>query len=310
MDLEFNADQRAVLDAAGRIADTHASASILGAAVFERSAALEADLEAAGLYDTATTEGLGPVAAAALVMRLARLPQTLALTASALLLPLQAPDWPRPGAVLWAQRDRPARWLPAARTVLCVRGDVVEAAALHDGDVLTLPSPFGHPVGRLHQPDTLPWQVLAADAQACRVWWQVGLAAELAGHLGAALDAVVEHVTHRRQFGRPLGAFQAVQHRLAEAAVRVEALRWLVLQAAHSGLAADAAAAAGHAQQSAQALVYDLHQFMGAMGLTLEHPLHRWTSRARMLQADLGGAEARYQDLADARWGHTDRVPA
>ncbi|WP_426727018.1 acyl-CoA dehydrogenase family protein, partial [Curtobacterium flaccumfaciens] len=72
---------------------------------------------------------------------------------------------------------------------------------------------------------------------------RLGVAIELTGCLDAALHAVVTHVSDRRQFGRPLGAFQAVQHRLAAAAVQVEAGRWLALQAAHSGRDADAACA-------------------------------------------------------------------
>lgn len=42
---------------------------------------------------------------------------------------------------------------------------------------------------------------------------------------------------------------------------------------------------------------------MGAMGLTLEHPLHRWTTRAKWLRSELDGAEKSYQALADATWG-------
>jgi alkylation response protein AidB-like acyl-CoA dehydrogenase len=310
MNFQHTADQQAFVDAVDRIAARHRTKSVLGASQLERSPELEADLERASLFDAAGVEELGPVAATAMIVRLAQLPQCLELIASALLLPLHAPALPRPCAVLWDRRRQPARWLSAARTVLCVRGDSVEVASLADGDTVALDSPFGYPVARLRAPDALPWQPLQADAQALRSWWRVGVAAELAGSLGAALDTVVEHVRDRRQFGRPLGAFQAVQHRLAEGAVRVEAMRWLALQAAHSGSAADAAAAAGYAQQAASTLLYDLHQFMGAMGLTLEHPLHRWTTRAKMLRADLGGAEAQYRAVADAAWGAVEEHTA
>jgi alkylation response protein AidB-like acyl-CoA dehydrogenase len=187
--------------------------------------------------------------------------------------------------------------------VWLLRSGGVEAAALTDADVEPLDSPFGLPMGRLRAPDTLGWRLLAVDVEALLALWRVGLAAEMAGNLGAALDAVVEHVRDRRQFDRPLGAFQGVQHRLAGAAVRIEAMRWLALRAAHSGNSADAAAAAGYAQQAVTVLIYDLHQFMGAMGLTLEHPLHRWTTRAKALRAELGGAEAQYHVLADDTWG-------
>lgn len=309
MNLDFTADQLAFLDAVDRIAGRHEGRATLGVAL-EPSPALRTDLEAAGLCDAVAIDELGPVAAAAMVMRLARLPQCVELPASALLLPLHAAGLPGPAAVLWGCNDRPARWLPGARTVLWVDGAQVLHAAPADGDVESLASPFGYPVGRLRAPDRMAWRPLDVDGSTLTPLWRTGLAAEMSGLLGAALDAVVQHVRDRRQFGQPLGAFQAVQHRLAGNAVRIEATRWLALQAAHSGSAADAAAAAGYAQQAAGTAIYDLHQFMGAMGLTLEHPLHRWTTRAKMLRADLGGAEAQYAALAAAAWPELEETSA
>lgn len=331
MNFEFNPDQQALLDAVERIALDYEAQAQLGAGPWERSAALEADLDAAGVFDAAGIEELGPVAAAAMVLRLARLPQCTELIASALVVPLLAPSLPRPCAVLWEDRSRPARWLPGAQSVLCMRGAVVEAldsrmrgndreAARHPGAggdpelplsfaVTPLDTPFGYPVGRLIAPDAFEWKPLDIDAPALRRLWRLGVAAELTGCLDAGLRSVVAHVRDRRQFGRPLGAFQAVQHRLAQCAVQVEAARWLTLQAAFTGSDADAITAAAQVQQAAPALIYDLHQFMGAMGLTLEHPLHRWTTRAKMLRADLGGAQTHFRALADLAWGaaHTQR---
>ena len=303
MNLEFTPDQRAFVDAVERIALRHAPQSALGTASFEVSPSLQADLDATGLLDAAAVAELGPVASVAMVTRLARLPQCIELPMAALLLPIHAPEMPRPAALLWQRRDTPCRFVVGARTLLHVREDRVECAAAGDGDAVSLDSPFGYPIGRLHTPDVLVWKRLVVDAAALVAHWRVAIAAELAGNLGAALDTVVEHVRDRRQFGRPLGAFQGIQHRLAGGAVRVEAMRWLALRAAQSGSAGDAAAAAGYAQQAATSLIYDLHQFMGAMGLTLEHPLHRWTTRAKWLRSELDGAEKSYQALADATWG-------
>lgn len=302
MNLEFNPDQLALLDAVERIATDHEARSVLGANHFEYSASLQDDLDAAGIFEAAAIEELGAVAAAALIHRLAKLPQCVELVAAALVLPLLAPELPRPCALLWGRRDGPSRWLPGARTVLYVRGDIVETATLTDADVANLDSPFGYPVGRVIAPDALSWRKLDLDAAELRRLWRLGVAVELTACLDAALQAVVTHVRDRRQFGRPLGAFQAVQHRLAAAAVQVEAGRWLALQAAHSGRHADAACALAHAQECTPAITYDLHQFMGAMGLTLEHPLHRWTTRAKMLRADMGGAQAQQLALAAAVW--------
>ncbi len=59
--------------------------------------------------------------------------------------------------------------------------------------------------------------------------------------MSAALRLTVDHTRERKQFGRPIGSFQAVQHRLAELAVLVEGARWLALEAAFLGAPDDAA---------------------------------------------------------------------
>ncbi|WP_048440252.1 acyl-CoA dehydrogenase family protein [Caenimonas sp. SL110] len=302
MNLDFNPDQRALLDAVERIAQHHEGLAVLGKSHYEISSSLQADLDGVGIFEAASIDELGPVAATAMILRLARLPQCVELVASALVLPLLAPEVPRTCAVLWDHRERPARWLPGARAAICVRGDSVQWTALDNSDVAQVDSPYGYPVGRLTAADALAWQTLDVDANELRRLWRIGVAAEIAGCLDAGLQTVVTHVRDRRQFGRPLGAFQAIQHRLAGAAVQVEAARWLALQAAHSASHADAASALAHAQQCTSTVVYDLHQFMGAMGLTLEHPLHRWTTRVKMLRADLGGAHAQQLALAAATW--------
>jgi alkylation response protein AidB-like acyl-CoA dehydrogenase len=65
----------------------------------------------------------------------------------------------------------------------------------------------------------------------------------------------------------------------------------------------DAALAALHAQESARATVYDFHQFLGAMGMTLEHPLHLWTYRLKALIGELGGRGGQALAAAQAIWG-------
>jgi alkylation response protein AidB-like acyl-CoA dehydrogenase len=140
-------------------------------------------------------------------------------------------------------------------------------------------------------------------AASFRARWQVAVASEIAGLLGAAIASTVTYVSERKQFGRPLGSFQAMRHRLAEASVRANGARWLALKAADSGEPADAALAAHFAQDSATGIVYDLHQFFGAMGVTLEHPLHLWTYRLKALLCELGGRSVQAAGAADLIWG-------
>lgn len=302
MNFERTEDQRAYVDAVEALVARHADGDRQAIARFHVSADLDRDLEAAGFLGALQVEELGRLGATELVMTMARLPQVTELVASALIAPLLCPEMPRPYAVLWETKDQPARFLPVARTVIAVRGDDVSIAAIGDDHVQAVDSLYAYPVGRLRRPDALAWTRAAAQPPALRDLWRIGVAAEIVGCLDAGLQAVVGHVKDRRQFGCPLGAFQAVQHRLAECATLIAGARWLTLRAACTSDALDVLVAVAHAQQAVSRVVFDLHQFMGAMGLTLEHPLHRWTYRARLLRTDLGGPDPHYAALARAAW--------
>jgi alkylation response protein AidB-like acyl-CoA dehydrogenase len=302
MNLQFSEDQRALLDAVTRIVERHAATPAIPERL-QYSEALATELLDAGFFDCITVEELGPVAATAMVMELSKLPLCAELVASSLVTPWLCPQRPGPTAVLWGSETAPVRFLPIAQTVIRVRGTAVEFASLQAGDVLAVESLFAYPMGVLRAPSSLHWEAIPdASAPRLRTQWQIGIAAETAGCLAAALQSVLDHVKARRQFGRPLGAFQAVQHRLAECATQIEGAKWLALHAAGTGGAQDAATAAGYAQDIARKVAYDLHQFMGAMGLTLEHPLHRWTYRTKLLRSELGGCERNYAAAARAAW--------
>jgi alkylation response protein AidB-like acyl-CoA dehydrogenase len=76
---------------------------------------------------------------------------------------------------------------------------------------------------------------------------------------------------------------------MSECAVLAGGVRWLALKAAGTADDGDAALAAFHAQESATRVVYEVHQMFGAMGMTLEHPMHLWTYRLKALLSELGG---------------------
>lgn len=269
---------------------------------FEWSAALDGTLEESGFYDAAAEETLGKVAAAAMIYDLAQLPVTVECAASALLRPLYAPDLPRPFAVIVGDAEKAIRYLPVAKTVLHIRKDGVSAASLSESDTRPVESLYAYPMGVI-KPNSMEWTPLDCDVEEISNLWRVAIAAEIVGALKGALESVLTHVRDRRQFGRPLGSFQAVQHRLATASVQIEGARLLMLRAAQGLDAADAAMALGQAQHIATTIIYDLHQFMGAMGLTLEHPLHRWTYRVRLLRSALGGAATNFRSVAEQNWG-------
>ena len=134
----------------------------------------------------------------------------------------------------------------------------------------------------------------------------IGIAAacaEAVGVMDQTVAITVDYMNTRKQFGVAIATFQALRHRLAEAQVRTNGLYWLAMKAAATLDAGDAALAALHAQESARSCVYDFHQFLGAMGMTLEHPLHLWTYRLKALIGDLGGRGGQALVAANALWG-------
>ena len=303
MHLDWNPDQATFATVLGQMLEGAEAEfrNVEGWGRFDYGAALEAVLEEAGFFEAAGEPDLGPVAGAWMVHEVARRPVVLECAASALLRPFLGAEVPRPLAVMVDDAPGALRFLPMARALVAISDHGVRLAYLDAEDVREVESIFAYPMGELA--GAPEWQDLPVDPGHLRQLWRVGVAAELCGAMSGALEAVLEHVRTREQFGRPLGSFQGVQHRLATDAVRIEAARLQMLRAAQSLTPDHAAQALAYAQGIATSIGYDLHQFMGAMGLTLEHPLHRWTYRMRLLRADMGGAQAANRAYADARWG-------
>jgi Acyl-CoA dehydrogenase, C-terminal domain len=286
MDFTLNSDQSAIADALDKLATQFATVptEFHGFALVGKE--LERQLEEGQYFDIAAIPELGALSAALAVERLARLPCTAETALSMLVRPQLDVELPRPFAVV--ENGRPGRFLVGAATVIVIDGDNIGIAHPAPDQVEPVESLYAYPMGRLTgSPAVAP--LSADDAAKVRTWLRVACAAEIAGLLQAAIDATVEHLSVRKQFGRPLGTFQALRHRMAECAVLAGGVRWLALKAAWTGDAGDAALAALHAQDSATRVIYDVHQMMGAMGMTLEMSLHLWTYRMKALLSELGG---------------------
>jgi hypothetical protein len=286
MDLRLTPEQDALLAALDKLANRFTTKPTEFRGFALSGAALERELLEGQYFDIAHVPELGPVSAALAVERLARLPCTAEIALSMLVRPQLSGDWPRPLAVI--EHGRPGRFVATAQTLLFIDGDVVSIARPAPEALEAVAALFAYPMGRL-KGHVEKMQLAVAEAALVIRWLRIALAAEASGLLHAALAATVEHLSQRKQFGRPLGAFQALRHRMAEAAVLAGGVRWLALQAAATADDGDAALAALHAQESATRVVYDVHQMLGAMGMTLEHPLHLWTYRLKALLAELGG---------------------
>jgi len=286
MDFRLSSDQESLVEAVDKLAlqFQHKPTEFHGFAL--AGDALDSELSQGEYFDIAQVPEFGPLTAAMAVERLARLPFTTEIALSMLVRPQLAGDLSRPLAVI--ENGRPGRFVATAKTLLVIEGERIGIARPSAADVEPVESLFAYPMGKLTR--TLDVERLSdADAESTRKWLRVALAAEMSGLIKAAIDSTVEHLTLRKQFGRPLGSFQALRHRMAECAVLAGGVRWLMLKAAGTGDAGDAALAASHAQESATRVVYEVHQMLGAMGMTLEHPLHLWTYRLKALLSELGG---------------------
>lgn len=129
---------------------------------------------------------------------------------------------------------------------------------------------------------------------------RLALAHELIGVGQGMLDLAVRHVTDRTQFGVALGTFQAVQHRLADVHVDLEAARAIARTAWIDGGPNTAAAAHLAAGRAVTAATGHCHQVMGAIGCTWEHDMHRFIRRGLILDVLLSPDDAMWSGLVES----------
>ncbi len=136
----------------------------------------------------------------------------------------------------------------------------------------------------------------------------VAAAATLVGIAAHLVRESVAYVAQRRQFGRPIGSFQAIKYRLADAHLAVEFARPLTWVAAHQVGVSDAgdpeasaaASAAKVAASTAQATANEhALQCHGGIGFTWEHDLQMWLKRGKALELAYGTPAAHRARIAD-----------
>lgn len=125
-------------------------------------------------------------------------------------------------------------------------------------------------------------------------WMEIGAAADALGICQKGLEASVVYAKQRQTFGKPIGAYQVLQHRMADMLVRTESSRAAVYRAAwcvaHGTRDADLAAAAAkaYAVESACQITRDTVQIHGGNGFTWEYDIHRYLKRAITLEQHHG----------------------
>jgi alkylation response protein AidB-like acyl-CoA dehydrogenase len=307
MDYSLNEDQAALVQAVQAIVRDRIELPQSARLSFHYfDAELQRSLTESGFLEAGRE--MGTLEAALVVVEAARAPAVVEVGASALVMPQLLRDEVIAGPIALVSGhavEKAHRNLAIARHALIDTGDDVVLLSIADGDVIAVDTVLAYPYGRFRlAPDLSKGRRLGKQSVAIlRHWWRVALAAEMAGAAQSALAFTVQYVKERHVFGRPLGAFQAVQHRLAQCHQITNAMYYLALRAAWSGTSQDADLAACYAQQHVQKLMFDLHQFNGAMGVTSEHLLHFFTYRLRALQAEAGGAYGSALAIADQLWG-------
>jgi 3-oxocholest-4-en-26-oyl-CoA dehydrogenase beta subunit len=123
----------------------------------------------------------------------------------------------------------------------------------------------------------------------------VALAALQLGILDSALTRAAAYVNERHQFGRAVGSFQAVQHRLADCYIDLEALRSCYLRAAWAldagvGCGAEVLAAKWWSAQAGHRVTHAVQHLHGGLGADLEYPVHAYFLAAKQVELCLGGA--------------------
>ena len=306
MDFDLSDEQAGVMEAVDALLNRHAGPARAIALQAEGAYdhALEEALEEAGFLDVGRE--LGRLEGVLLVERVAYRAGTVAVAARVLGGAALGEAEPLAGPVAIAQVDHvgPIRFGSVARTLWVDAGDEAFQVEVPQGDAEPVRSNFGFPMGRLPADLLNSGRSLGPGSGAIlREAWRLGLAAETVGAMDAALAQTVAYLKDRRQFGRAIGSFQAVQHRLAECAIEVEASRWLVREAAGISDGGEAGCvAAAFALDAAGRVFAETHQLSGAIGFTREHDLHVWSMRLHALRQELGGVQAHRKAIVDARW--------
>jgi acyl-CoA dehydrogenase len=167
-------------------------------------------------------------------------------------------------------------------------GQLVLADVIVPGDQLLGSGPDG--------PRAVAW--LAAHGT-------VGLCAVQLGILERALEMTAEYTQSRVQFGRPIGTFQAVRQRLADAYTDVEAVRLTMWQAAWqlaAGRPAGTAIATAKfwAADAGHRVAHTAVHLHGGVGIDVSYPLHRYFTAAKRCEFALGGATTQLRHIGAA----------
>jgi alkylation response protein AidB-like acyl-CoA dehydrogenase len=152
-----------------------------------------------------------------------------------------------------------------------------------------------------------PARLVAEGTAAVRAGLLTGAALLASEQLGLAercLEITVDHLKTRHQFGRPIGSFQGLKHRLADLWVAITQARAVARYAAGCVAAGDpdtavaVAVAQAHCSVVAVRAAEECVQMHGGIGFTWEHPAHLYLKRAKSSAIALGSPDRHRAALA------------
>jgi hypothetical protein len=305
VDLDITEDQAVLLSGVENLLERYAEIPIADRRGYHYYASeLDRALETSGFFETA--RAVGPLEAVLVTEAVSRLAPTVEVATSMLVAPhISEGDLPRPLCMISGDPLKAQRYLSVAKAALYDTGQEILLIELGPDDAESVESIFAYPYGSFRDARILDrGRSLGSGAvESLRQWQRVALATEASGAMRSAVDFTNDYVKQRQMFGHALGAFQVVQHRIAQCYQIACALQYLCYRAGWSQNPLDAMLAAVYAQQHISKVWFDMHQFNGAMGVTNEHKLHFWTYRLRALQAEMGGANHGALAVSDQLWG-------
>ena len=134
---------------------------------------------------------------------------------------------------------------------------------------------------------------------------RIGIAAQALGIAEGALEEAIKYMKERKQFGRPISAFQGLQWMVAEMSTKIEAARFLVYKAAwlkenKQPYSIDAARAKLYAAEVAMDVTTKAVQLFGGYGYTKEYPMERMMRDAKITEIYEGTSEVQKMVIAGA----------
>jgi alkylation response protein AidB-like acyl-CoA dehydrogenase len=143
-----------------------------------------------------------------------------------------------------------------------------------------------------------------ASLSSATEWATVVQSAEMAGRAQKILEMVVEYSKARVQFGRPIGAFQAMQHRCADLKAAVDGAQLVTHRAAWKvtrelSCPEDIAVAKAAAGALSRLAVTAGHTIFAGIAFTMDHDMQLYTQRSKVAEANLGDTDFHLDRLGD-----------